>query len=56
MPGPFLKNLFFDKLAGSDELRKQLISGKSEKDIRNSWKSDLEAFSKIRNKYLIYPN
>ncbi|WP_312321876.1 DUF1343 domain-containing protein [Soonwooa sp.] len=52
----FLKNLFFDKLAGSDELRKQLISGKSEKDIRNSWKSNLEAFSKIRNRYLIYPN
>lgn len=52
----FLKNLFFDKLAGSDELRKQLISGKSEKDIRNSWKPDLESFSKTRSKYIIYPN
>ncbi|WP_300671968.1 DUF1343 domain-containing protein [Soonwooa sp.] len=52
----FLKNLFFDKLAGSDELRKQLISGKSEKDIRNSWKPDLESFSQIRDQYIIYPN
>jgi hypothetical protein len=26
----FLKNLFFDKLAGSDELRKQIIAGKTE--------------------------
>ncbi|MGX9984919.1 exo-beta-N-acetylmuramidase NamZ family protein [Soonwooa purpurea] len=52
----FLKNLFFDKLAGSDALRKQLISGKSEKEIRNSWKADLENFSKIRAKYMIYPN
>lgn len=50
----FLKNLFFDTLAGSDELRKQIIAGKSEKEIRLSWKSDLEKFSKIRNKYVIY--
>lgn len=50
----FLKNLFFDTLAGSDELRKQIISGKSEKEIKSSWKSNLEKFSKIRSKYIIY--
>ena len=50
----FLKNLFFDTLAGSDELRKQIISGKSEKEIKYSWKSNLEKFSKIRSKYIIY--
>lgn len=50
----FLKNLFFDTLAGSDELRKQIVAGKSEKEIRASWKADLEKFSKIRSKYVIY--
>jgi len=50
----FLKNLFFDKLAGSDELRKQIIAGKSVKEIKSSWKPELEKFSKIRNKYIIY--
>lgn len=52
----FLSNLFFDKLAGSDELRKQIIAGKTEKEIKNSWKKDLEDFQKIRAKYIIYPN
>lgn len=50
----FLDNLFFDKLAGSDELRNQIISGKTEKEIRDSWKKDLEAFEKIRRRYIIY--
>ena len=50
----FLKNLFFDKLAGTDELRKQIIAGKSAAEIRSSWKNDLENFQKIRLKYVIY--
>lgn len=50
----FLKNLFFDKLAGSDELRKQIISGKTADEIKNSWKKDLEDFQRIRGKYVIY--
>ena len=50
----FLKNNFFDKLAGSDQLRKQIIAGKSEIEIRESWQKDLEAFSKIRAKYVMY--
>ncbi len=52
----FLKNLFFDKLAGTDELRKQIIARKSETEIRNFWKKGLEEFSKIRSKYIIYEN
>jgi len=52
----FLKNLFFDKLAGTDELRKQIIAGKSEKEIRDSWKTDLDNFQKIREKYVVYPD
>ncbi|WP_188618522.1 exo-beta-N-acetylmuramidase NamZ family protein [Cloacibacterium rupense] len=50
----FLKNLWFDTLAGTDELRKQIIAGKSEQEIRNSWKQDLKNFEKIRTKYRIY--
>jgi len=52
----FLKNLFFDTLSGSDILRKQIIAGKSEKEIRESWKKDLQDFEKIRQKYVVYPN
>ena len=50
----FLKNLFFDKLAGTDELRKQIIAGKSAVEIKNSWKGDLDNFQKIRAKYVMY--
>ncbi|MFZ1705105.1 MAG: DUF1343 domain-containing protein [Saprospiraceae bacterium] len=50
----FLENLFFDKLAGTDALRKMIISGKNESEIRASWKNDLEKYEKIRRKYLLY--
>lgn len=46
---------FFDKLAGTDKLRKQIIDAKSEQEIRASWKNDLDKFKIIRKKYLIYP-
>ncbi len=45
---------FFDKLAGSDSLRKQIIAGLSEKQIRETWKADLEKYKMIRQKYLLY--
>ena len=45
---------FFDKLAGTDKLRKQIISGKSLKEIKKSWKNELNEFKNIRNKYLLY--
>jgi uncharacterized protein YbbC (DUF1343 family) len=50
----FLDNNFIDKLAGSDELRKQVLANKTEKEIRDSWKTGLIAFEKVRSKYLIY--
>lgn len=46
---------FFDKLAGSDQLRKQVIEGKSVDEIKISWKKDLDTFKQIRSKYLLYP-
>lgn len=48
------KRYWFDTLAGTDELRKQIISHKSAEEIRNSWKKDLQEFEKIRTKYIIY--
>ena len=50
----FLKNNFFNKLAGNDVLMKQIKDGLSEEDIRKSWESGLKRFKYIRNKYLLY--
>ena len=51
----FLKNNFFDKLAGTDELRKQIIAGKSASAIKATWQNDLDSFKEIRARYLLYP-
>ncbi len=48
------KKLWIDQLSGTDELRKQIEAGLSEKEIKATWKKDLENFKKIRSKYLIY--
>ncbi len=49
-------NSFFEKLVGNNELRKQIMAKKSEKEIRASWQKDIIAFKKIRKKYLLYPD
>lgn len=50
----FLANHYFNKLAGNDELMAQIKAGKSEEEIRASWKSDIAAYMLIRKKYLLY--
>ena len=47
-------NSFFDKLAGTDKLRMQIINGKNENEIRKSWKKNLDTFKLVRSKYLLY--
>ena len=47
-------NDFFDKLAGSDKLRLQIIEEKSSREIKESWEVGLREFKGIRGKYLIY--
>ena len=47
-------NKYFDKLAGSSDLREQVIAGKNKWVIRASWKKVIEAFKVIRKKYLLY--
>lgn len=45
---------FFEKLAGTEQLRKAVEAGKSEKEIRADWQPGLEAFRQMREKYLLY--
>jgi uncharacterized protein YbbC (DUF1343 family) len=53
--GKFFKADFFDKLAGSSVLRKQIIAGKSADEIRETWETGLVEFNVIKQKYLAYP-
>jgi len=53
--GPDFFTDYFDKLVGTSTLRKQMLDGKTENQIRLSWQPAIEAFKKIRAKYLIYP-
>lgn len=51
----FLKSNFFEKLAGTATLRKQLMQGASDEVIRASWEPALSRFKELRKKYLLYP-
>ena len=52
----FTNSAFFDKLAGTDQLRKQIFSHRTEAEIRASWQSQLDEFKQMRKKYLLYPD
>ena len=47
-------NSFFEKLAGNNELQKQIESGMSEQEIRLTWQTDLDKYRIVREKYLLY--
>ena len=47
-------NDFFNTLAGTDKLKKQIIAGMTVREIKASWQEGLEEFKRIRRKYLIY--
>ena len=44
-----------EKLVGSGLFRQQIIDGKSEKEIRDSWEPGLRDYKQMRKKYLLYP-
>lgn len=44
----------FDLRIGTDQLRKQIIAGVPEAEIRKSWEPGLTKFKAIRKKYLLY--
>ena len=50
----FLKNNFFNKLAGNDILMQQIKDVKTEEEIRKSWEPALSNFKETRKKYLLY--
>ena len=60
-----LKDKFFDRtqskemgnidgLAGSSEFKKQIMAGKSVKEIQDSWEPGLSNYKTMRKKYLLY--
>jgi uncharacterized protein YbbC (DUF1343 family) len=49
-------NNFFEKLAGTSDLRKQVIAGKTEAEIRASWEPALTDYKVLRKNYLLYPD
>ncbi len=54
-PGAFISRPdFFDLLAGGETLRTQLLAGKSEAEIRQSWEPALSNFKALRKPYLLY--
>jgi len=47
---------FFNKLAGTDQLRIQIERGMTEEEIKAGWSDNLLKFKSIRKKYLLYPD
>lgn len=47
-------NAYFKRLAGTDELQRQIEAGMNEQAIRATWEKDLKAFREKRKKYLLY--
>ena len=45
---------FFNRLAGNNVLKDQILSGMTARDIRLTWKPGLDHFKKIRQRYLLY--
>lgn len=52
----FNNNNFFELLSGDTQLRSDIKNGKTEQEIKNRWKSELERYKKLRLIYLIYPD
>ena len=52
----FTRPQWFDLLAGTKELRFQIVRGLKENEIRASWQPALNKYKKIRKKYLLYPD
>ncbi len=44
----------FDKLVGDSDVRKMLVEGRSEVEIRATWEAELDEYRTMRQKYLLY--
>ena len=47
---------WFNLLAGTDQLLAEIRAGKSEMEIKATWKEALENYKLMREKYLLYPD
>jgi uncharacterized protein YbbC (DUF1343 family) len=47
-------NSYFNTLVGTDELKKQILAGKTEAEIRASWQQGLTDYAPLRAKHLLY--
>ena len=45
---------WFDLLMGTNQVRLDMINGKSEKEIRSAWIEDLNKYKEMRKKYILY--
>lgn len=50
----FTRANWFDLLMGTSSVRLQIIEGKSEESIRETWKNGLDKYLQMRSKYLLY--
>lgn len=46
---------YFNTLAGTPELQKQIRDGFTESQIKATWQKDLDRYREMRKKYLLYP-
>ena len=52
---PDFFNDYFNKLAGTADLKKMILEDIPESEIRKTWNPGLDNFREIRKKYLLYP-
>ena len=50
----FSQAAHFDRLAGTDKVRKQILAGATVEEITASWAAQRAAFETIRRKYMLY--
>ncbi len=46
---------FFEKLAGTKQLKLDIMAGKTATEIKQSWQKDITKYRTMRQKYLLYP-
>lgn len=45
---------WFDLLMGTNQVRLDMLKGKSEEEIRSAWNEDLKKYMEMRDKYILY--
>ena len=45
---------WFDLLMGTDQVRKDMLAGKTEAEIRAVWQNELDSYRQMRKKYILY--